>query len=420
MRLNGIFKDNIVFQRDEQIRVFGVADNNAVSVLARILDGDEILSEGIADGDNLKEDGSFVIELDALPAGGPYTLWVDSQVDEITIHNVYIGEVWLAGGQSNMEYPLGRSDNARDVVTNCPVTRMHFYNVPVADTYDEKAAAAEDAARWAVVSADTCYDMTGVGFYFARKVSEYLETHDEEGKDLHFGIVGCYLGGTSVSSWQSVESLKRTPAGVMYLDDFKRECDKWTSDEEYQKAEDDFYNETMEYVARVEKVLEKDRFLTYLQAESLIAQGGPWPPPVGPRSQRRPGALFEAMLMRIVPFAFRGVIFYQGEEDVGKHPDVYEVVFRTMIEEWRELFRDEHMPFLFCQLPVFPEEGSQDYVDWGVVQAQQALAAKTIPDVYMIDIMECGEINNVHPSDKKTPGLRLAALAIKHVYGFDY
>ena len=112
MRLNGIFKDNIVFQRDEQIRVFGVADNNAVSVLARILDGDEILSEGIADGDNLKEDGSFVIELDAIPAGGPYTLWVDSQVDEITIHNVYIGEVWLAGGQSNMEYPLGRSAGA--------------------------------------------------------------------------------------------------------------------------------------------------------------------------------------------------------------------------------------------------------------------------------------------------------------------
>ena len=417
MKLNGIFKDNIVFQRDEQIRVFGVADNNAVSVLARILDGDEILSEGIADGDNLKEDGSFVIELDALPAGGPYTLWVDSQVDEITIHNVYIGEVWLAGGQSNMEYPLGRSDNAREVVTNCPVTKIHFYNVPVADTFDEKARAAEDESRWNVVSSGTCYDMSGVAFYFARKVSTYLEAHDTDGKDMHFGVVGCYLGGTSVSSWQSVESLKKTPAGEMYLDDFRRECEKWASDEEYQKAEDDFYNETMEYVARVEKELAKDRFLTYLQADSLMVQGGPWPPPVGPRSQRRPGALFEAMFMRIVPYAFRGVIFYQGEEDVGKHPDVYAVVFGTMIAEWRKLLRDDNLPFLFCQLPVFPEEGSQDYIDWGIVQAQQALAADTIPGTYMIDIMECGEINNVHPSDKKTPGERLASVAVKEVYG---
>ena len=148
-----------------------------------------------------------------------------------------------------------------------------------------------------------------------------------------------------------------------------------------------------------------------------MVQGGPWPPPVGPRSQRRPGALFEAMFMRIVPYAFRGVIFYQGEEDVGKHPDVYAVVFGTMIAEWRKQLRDDNLPFLFCQLPVYPEQGSQDYIDWGIVQAQQALAADTIPGTYMIDIMECGEINNVHPSDKKTPGERLASVAVKEVYG---
>ena len=409
MKLNGIFKDDMVFQRDRQIRVFGVASGE---VRACLKSGGDVVAEGA-----VAADGEFVVCMDALPAGGPYVLEVACGSEVVTINRVYIGEVWLAGGQSNMEYPLGRADNAREVVTNCPETRMHFYNVPVADTFDGKAAAAEDAALWKVVNADTCYDMSGVGFFFARKVSEYLETHDEAGKGLHFGIVGCYLGGTSVSSWQSVESLKKTSAGVMYLDDFKRECDKWTSDEEYQAAEDKFFNETMEYVARVDKVLADDRFLTYLQADQLVVQGGPWPPPVGPRSQRRPGALFEAMLMRIVPFAFRGVIFYQGEEDVGKHPDVYSVVFGSMIDEWRKLFRDDHLPFLFCQLPVFPEEGSQDYIDWGVVQAQQAVAAKTIPDTYMIEIMECGEINNVHPSDKKTPGERLASVALKEVYG---
>lgn len=409
MKLNGIFKDDMVFQRDRQIRVFGVASGD---VRACLKSGEGVVVEG-----SVSADGEFVVCMDALPAGGPYVLEVVCGSEVVTINRVYVGEVWLAGGQSNMEYPLGRSDNAREVVTNCPQTRIHLYNVPVADVFDEKAAAAEDAALWKVVNADTCYDMSGVGFFFARKVSEYLETHDEDGKDLHFGIVGCYLGGTSVSSWQSVESLKKTSAGQMYIDDFKRECEKWTSDEEYQAAEDKFYNETMEYVARVDKVLADDRFLTYLQADQLVVQGGPWPPPVGPRSQRRPGALFEAMLMRIVPFAFRGVIFYQGEEDVGKHPDVYSIVFGSMIDEWRKLFRDGRLPFLFCQLPVFPEEGTQDYDDWGVVQAQQALSAQTIPDAYMIEIMECGEINNVHPSDKKTPGERLASVALKEVYG---
>ena len=411
MRLNGIFKDNMVFQRDREIRVFGIASG---SVRACIKDGVSILVEGsVQAGD----DGSFVIVMDPLSAGGPYILEVVSGDELLTVNRVYIGEVWLAGGQSNMEYPLGRSDNAREVVTSCPETKMHFYKVPVADKIGEASLAAEAASHWDIINADTCYDMSGVGFYFARKVMEYLETHDEAGKDLHFGVVGCYLGGTSVSSWQSVRSLMRSVQTLKYLDDYKTECEKWNSYEEYRAAEDAFYNETMEYVARVEKVLAGDPYLTYLQADKLVEVGGPWPPPIGPDSQRRPGALFEAMLMRIVPFAFRGVIFYQGEEDTGKYSDIYAVAFRQMIDEWRMCFRDEHLPFLFVKLPPFPEEGTEDYDKWTYVQAQQTLVAATTEDAYMIEIPDCGEIGNVHPSNKKIPGERLADTALHYVYG---
>lgn len=419
MRLNGIFKDNIVFQRDEQIRVFGVADNNAVSVLARILDGDEILSEGIADGDNLKEDGSFVIELDALPAGGPYTLWVDSQVDEITIHNVYIGEVWLAGGQSNMEYPLGRSADAATVVPSCPKTRIHFYNVPVFDKVDEELLAAEDEIHWDVIDSSTCYGMTGVGYYFMLEVQRFLEEHADGCEDLHFGVIGCYLGGTSISCWQSVDALKQTPEGQRYLDIFKAECDKWNSKEEYLAAEAAYLDEGEEFGNKVNAVLRKDPYITYFDVEKITGPGA-WPPPVGPLSVRRPGALFEAMVMRIVPFAMRGVIFYQGEEDTIAHSTEYAAVFESLIGEWRELFRNENMPFLFCKLPPFPPAGDPGEITWAALRVQQQIVADTVPDTYMADIMDCGEIGNVHPSDKKTPGLRLAALAIKHVYGFDY
>ena len=65
----------------------------------------------------------------ALDAGGPYSLEVASSEESVVINNVYIGEVWLAGGQSNMEYPLGRSAGASEVVPSCPKTRIHFYNV---------------------------------------------------------------------------------------------------------------------------------------------------------------------------------------------------------------------------------------------------------------------------------------------------
>lgn len=411
MKLNGIFKDDMVFQRDRQIRVFGTS-GEAVKVCLK--SEGAVIAEGVDSEYN--DDGSFVICLDKLPAGGPYVLEVSSGEQTITLNRVYIGEVWLAGGQSNMEYPLGRSADARHEVESCPDTRIHFYQVPVADTFDDEAQANEDKSSWSMIKSSTCYGMSGVAYYFARKVSEYLEELGGEGEDLHIGVVGCYLGGTSVSSWQSCASLKSTGEGQRYLEDYRLECAKWASDEEYQSAEDKFFKETMEYVARVDKVLADDPYLTYLQAEQLVAQGGPWPPPVGPRSQRRPGALFEAMIRRIVPYAFRGVIFYQGEEDTGKYSDIYAVVFRTMIEEWRRIFRDSQLPFLYCQLPVYPEPGSMELVNWEEVQRQQELAAREIPHIYMTDIMDCGEINNVHPSDKKTPGSRLAESALRNVY----
>lgn len=415
MRLNGIFKDNMVFQRNAQIRVFGVADANAVSVLARIMDGDKILSEGIAD--YIEEDGrSFVIELDALPAGGPYTLWVDSQVNEITIHNVYIGEVWLAGGQSNMEYPLGRSANAASVVASCPKTNIHFYNVPVFDKVNEELIEAEAETKWDVIDSDTCYGMSGIGFFFAMKVQEYLKAN---GEDLHFGVIGCYLGGSSVSCWQSVETLGKTEEGRRYLDEFKSKCDAWGSREEYLEAEASYLDECETFESKVNEVLKKDPYITYFDVEKITGPGA-WPPPVGPLSVRRPGSLFDGMLMRIVPFALRGVIFYQGEEDTIAHSADYAVVFRTMIEQWRALFRNEDMPFLFCQLPVFPPEGGPEEELWAVVREQQRIVADTVANTYMAEIMDCGEIGNVHPSDKKTPGERLAAFAVKDVYGLDY
>ena len=91
-----------------------------------------------------------------------------------------------------------------------------------------------------------------------------------------------------------------------------------------------------------------------------------------------------------------------------------------MIEEWRSLFLDEALPFLFCELPQFPltsgDTVSED-PSWQRLRGQQKLVADTVPNAYMAEFRECGEVDNVHPSDKKTPGERLADLAIRFVYG---
>ncbi len=417
MKLNGIFKDNMVFQRDREIRVFGTCDEvREGSVCAKIFDGSRVIAES-GKCESL-DGGFFVCTMPELPAGGPYTLKVSSKSDEITLNNVYVGEVWLAGGQSNMEYPLGRSDGADKAVPSCPQTRIHFYQVPVFDRVDEELLEAEAETAWNIINADTCYNMTGIGYYFMLKVQDYLAAQREECADLHFGVIGCYLGGTSVSSWQSVASLERTPEGRRYLDLFRAECDKWNSIDEYMAAEAAYLDECEVFESKVNEVLKKYPYMTYFKTEEITGPGA-WPPPVGPVSMRRPGALFEAMLMRIVPFALRGVIFYQGEEDVNLHSADYAVVFRTMIEQWREVFRDEELPFLFVKLPAFLPSDSPDLHLWEEVQRQQQMVADTVPGAYIVDIDDCGEIGNVHPSNKKTPGVRLAALALKVIYGLD-
>ena len=186
MRLNGIFKDNIVFQRGGEIRVFGTA-SSGTEIKSCIKNGTEVLTQA---HDVSNGDGSFLVLMPALDAGGPFTLEVSSSEESVVINNVYIGEVWLAGGQSNMEYPLGRSAGASEVVPSCPKTRIHFYNVPVFDTVGEELLEAEDETSWDVIDSSTCYGMTGVGYYFMLEVQRFLETHAEGCEDLHFGLIG--------------------------------------------------------------------------------------------------------------------------------------------------------------------------------------------------------------------------------------
>lgn len=423
MKLNGIFKDDMIFQRDREIRVFGEAlGAETVSGVLKDAKGNIIVQEST---NEIFEDGFFLLIMPPTRAGGPYTLEItldDFSFPDAVLNNVYVGEVWLAAGQSNMEYPLGRSEFARRVIADVPDTKIHFYDIPVAGNYDQDQAMKEDQSKWVVINKDNCYDMSAVAFYFARKIETFLEEHHVEGKELHIGIVGCYLGGTSMASWQTVESLESTPEGRRYVEMFDEEVKALPP--KFRQAAMDQYNRDLDvYYEKMKALLEKNPYITYIDAEKKSGLTIPWPPPSTPESIRRPGALFNTMVLRIVPFALRGVILYQGETDADDHADEYAPVFTSMINEWRESFWDEKLPFLFCQLPMYTSRDLKymgfDDMKWPKLREQQALVAKTVPDTYMAVLTDCGEFDNLHPVDKKTPGERLALLALHHVYGYE-
>lgn len=416
MRLNGIFKCDMVFQADREIRIFGNADKRNDSVISCLItdEAGTLICQGKTE--TVEDDGSFLIRLPGAEAGGPYKLEVSSGSERILLERIYIGEVWIAGGQSNMEYPLVRSDHAKETIEKLSETKIHFYKVPAFGNLNDEQEEAEASSAWEVVDKNTCKDMSAVAFYFARKV---LDALSEDGrKELHIGIIGCYLGGTSISSWVSRDTLMRLTEGRRYIDEFNVLTDG-ISEEEYEARKTEYDLKCEAYNRRLEELLEKDPYITYIQAEKQLGPGA-WPPPYGPACDRRPAALFEAMVLRIAPFASRGVIFYQGETDTENHEDDYAVMFTNLIGEWRDVFLDSNLPFVFCQLPMYslsdPVLSAEVEEKWDKLRLQQQIVADTVPYTWQVSLIDCGEVDNIHPSEKQTPGERLADAALRYVY----
>ena len=411
MELYGIFKEGMVFQQKKTIRVFGTCETGS-KIDAAICKGNKKLSKGSAVTD---KSGHFLVEMPELEAGGPYKLTVSSgKNSKIVIRDVYIGELWFACGQDNMLMPLYMTETPEDARKYVEgEERFHYYEVPLAYAMDEAQAEAERNAKWITVDTDNAPEISAVCYYYALMLLRKL--------DCHVGIIGCFAMSSSVTSWQSIESVSSTKEGLDYIKDWELslielgvqdfdaelkyyhyKLDKWT--QAYKKA---FAEQPNEGYDTIRKLV------------------GNWPAPVpkGKESGLRPGGLFEPMLLRVLPMNVAGIIFYQGEADTYARCDEYKAVFKSLINEWRTLWGDMNLPFIFCQLPMYISKDRKymcyDDMSWPLLREQQQIVAIDMRNVYMAVTVDCGEFDNPHPSDKKTPGDRLALLAQKFVYGFE-
>ena len=409
--LNGIFKDKMVFQWGAELRVFGYSDKTCVIRASLFKNGEEV-STGTC---GTEQDGSFLICLEPVDEpGGPYEIKVfENDLEVKKLVDVYAGEVWLAAGGGNMEYPLTRSEFAKFIIPKIGKTEIRFYRVPTFGHLSERQAQAEAETQWIDIDSETAGQMSAVAFYFARELESRL--------DAKIGIIQCCSTRATIDNWQSVESLLSTKEGRQYIKDFDDAASELTP-EEFDKANAEFEERYAEYNKVLNEALKENPYLTYPEADIKFGPA-PWPAPVGQQSPRRPGAAFECMILRIAPYTLRGVIFYQGEADTDGHQSEYGHVFETMIKEWRDVFFDDQLPFIFCQLPMYISKDRKymgfDDMSWPLLREQQQIVAIDMPNVYMAVIVDCGEFNNLFPSDKKTPGDRLALLAEKFVYGFE-
>lgn len=362
LRMPSIFADGMVLQAGKPVPVWGKADP-----------GSEVTVEfaGQKKTAVASASGEWRVDLDPMPVSSkPQDLIVSSNhqsaIGNRQFSDVFVGEVWILAGQSNMGWMMGQSAGGAEAIAQAdyPWLRV-FMQLPNQGACDEPVSDVK-GGQWVVSSPQTAGSFSGVGFFFARELQKALPS------GTPVALINTQMGGTYAECWIDFQTLKKTPSARPFLDKAAKEIKPEVFDDK-----------------------------------------GYW----GPNNFRRPSALFNGKVAPLQPFAARGVIWYQGEGNSQKWlASGYAQTLTALITSWRKGFDQQELPFLIVQLPRY-DAGLGN--DWPAVRTAQAQVAKELPQVELVVTIDLGEQASIHPVDKRPVGERLALLARAKVYSQD-
>ena len=395
------FGNRMVLQRQKEIQLWGSGQPGR-SITARF--GSEVVGRAM-----VSADGSWSTILPPQEAARGLRLVVSDEYEQIEFNDVAIGEVWIAGGQSNMEYFLAFDAERRAVLNGSMNPDIRFFDCP--RTSYEGQLAEKDFSRFGLWRSCTREDLpyfSAVAYYFAAELQSSL--------GVPVGVVGCNWGGTAASAWMSEEMLAGAEGGV-WLEEYRAGI----AELDVERYAAGFRAEPLNHMTdplkkSVLSLLLSPGFPRLAQKALLAVVGRQMKNMVvGPMHPWRPTGLYDTMLRCIAPYTARGVIWYQGESD-APHADIYARVFGAMIHGWRALWGDD-LPFLFVQLAPFGEWMGSTGEAFPELRRQQQLVADTIPGTWMASSSDAGMKWDIHPKHKRPIGRRLALLARRHLYG---
>lgn len=398
-----VFSDGAVLCRGKEIRVFGEApEGTRVTVTLTDREG-AVLAEGCAES----REGRFLAFLRPQEARTGCRLTFSAGAETVAAEEIAIGEVFLAGGQSNMELELRNADEGPETVRDHDDPLIRFFNVPRCAVDNAEARKALEDTRWRPVAPGQGGENSAVASFFAAALRKRLP-------GIPIGIIGCYWGGTSATCWMEESALRLTAEGARYLDEYA-EKSKGKTMEVYLKEEASF-QETLDKWNKAVEQFKADHPGAEWKTIEAACGPAPWFPPAGPGSPYRPCGLAETMVKKVAPVALTGILYYQGEEDADK-TDRYDILMIQLIRYWRELFRDAELPFLFVQLPMWINWDVPDSFRWPLLRMGQAAARDAVRNAGMVCLLDQGEYGNIHPTAKRPVGERLAELAGSMLYG---
>ncbi|WP_440876585.1 sialate O-acetylesterase [Thalassotalea sp. PLHSN55] len=498
-----VFSDDMVLQRQQVINVWGKgpAGENVTVTL------NKQRHSGV-----VSENGRWRIAVDKMSAGGPYRMHIASANESLNIDNVLVGDVWLASGQSNMEWKLDwETTNWQQEKADAEYPDIRFFNMNT----DVKVRPSREikSKGWQQASRENVGDFSAVAWFFAKQY--HLN------KNIPIGIIESNVGGTPAEAWTPMPTLLNFDSYKQQITDMLENPSAWqqrikqrgiNEQQKWQLINDSHAIDTLglhlsdyddsrwnqiyvpfkntltdivwlrksinltdesllqlsaadatlffgdinqggkifvngllvanegwqdqtQIITLPKKLLKKgkntialrvvntwdnrvkvgntDEVWLSLGAEK-ISLAGKWryannieqKMPEVERISSWPAGLYNAMINPLTGLSMKGVIWYQGESNVGRAQE-YQTLFPSMITSWRESWGIGDFPFLFVQLASFlPQKATPSDSNWAELREAQTktLSLKNTGMAVTIDI---GDAEDIHPRNKKEVGRRL-------------
>jgi sialate O-acetylesterase len=347
VKLPNVIGNDMVLQRDLPVPIWGWADN-----------GEEVTVSFAGQSKTAKpgKNGKWMVKLSALKANSKPAILTINGSNEIKLDNILVGEVWICSGQSNMEWRLSGTTNAKEEVAASDHPLIRLFDVPGHTTSPKPQE--EGRGNWQVCNPKTSGGFSAVGYFFGRRLHKEL--------DVPVGLIGSNWGGTRIEPWTTLAGFESVPELA------------------------DIAKKVKDY-----------------KADTKVGGGSP-------------SAIYNSMVHPLAPFAMRGGIWYQGESNGGEHMSYYHKKhalvngWRKVFQNkdlgfyWVQLAN-------FQQPKNNPAGGD----GWAKIREAQTKALD-IPHTGMavaIDLADAHNPRDIHPRNKQDVGGRLAQWALHQTYG---
>ena len=381
LKLATVFSDNMVLQRDKSVPVWGWADPG--EHLTVEFGGQK--QSAVAD-----TDGKWQAKLDAMEASAESrSLTVRSEKPDrkAEVSDVLVGEVWLGSGQSNMAMTVNR---AKDFETEQAAAKFPLIRMFKEESTASAIAQADSKGKWTVCSPDTVAGYSATLYFFGRELHHEL--------NVPVGLINSSVGGTPIESWISEEAQAKVPELKTLVEAQAKAAA--AIDEPTMKA--NYEKQLARWKAQADKA----------KKDGTKAPRRPTDPLESIRRKGNSGGLFNGKIAPLIPYAVRGIVWYQGEANSAPGKGVYyQYQLPLLVNDWRARWEEE-LPFAWVQLPNFGREGE----GWSLVR-EAMLKTLSLPKTGMAITVDIGEVKDIHPKNKQDVGRRLAMWALGDVYG---